>query len=124
MKDRYHYLLLVLLALAVGVAFLEGPGFGDDLTYWSFAFDLHERGLQAWQRHSFHDLRWPVWGVCWVLQGLFGFGPLSYYGVPLIYLAAGAGLSFTFARRLTGSERVAWAGAIGFLFHPLLDSIC
>jgi hypothetical protein len=115
---------LVLVAFAVGVLFLQNPQLGDDFTYWSFAFDLHERGLAAWQRHSFHDLRWPVWGVCWVLQGVLGYGPVSYYGVPLLYLAAGAGLSFTFARRLTGSLRVGWAGAIAFLFHPLLDSVC
>ena len=89
MKDRYHYLLLALLAILVGVLFLQDPGFGDDFTYWSFAFDLHERGLSAWQKWSFHDLRWPVWGVCWVLQGLFGFGLVAYYGEPILYLIVG-----------------------------------
>ena len=68
MRLRWHLFAVTLVALAIGLLFLQEPGFGDDLTYWSFAFDLHERGLVAWQKASFHDLRWPVWGVCWVLQ--------------------------------------------------------
>lgn len=123
MKDRYHFLLLVLLAAIVGIAFLEGPGFGDDLTYWSFGFDLHERGLSAWQRHSFHDLRWPVWGVCWVLQGILGFGITSYYGEPLFYLALGTVLSFWLGRKLLGSIAGGWACAVAMLFQPLLDPV-
>ncbi len=119
-----HLVAVVLVALAVGVLFLQEPGFGDDLTYWSFAFDLHERGLVAWQVGSFHDLRWPVWGVCWVLQAMFGPGLASYYGVPLLYLAAGAVLAFVFAHRLSQSLGVAWAAAIAFTFHPLLDTVC
>ncbi len=119
-----HCLLLVLAAVAVGLGFLQEPGFGDDLTYWSFAFDLHEQGLKAWQIHSFHDLRWPVWGVCWLLQKVFGFGLASYYGVPIIYMTGGALLSFTFARKLTRSLATAWIAALAFLLHPLLDTVC
>jgi hypothetical protein len=120
---KLHLALLTLLAAGIGLLFLREPGFGDDLTYWSFAFDLHERGLRAWQRHSFHDLRWPVWGVCWVLQGIFGPGVLSFYGEPLLYLSAGAGLAFTFGRLITGSVGTAWACGIAFAFHPLLDTV-
>lgn len=124
MKLRWHLLALVLVAFAVGLLFLQEPGFGDDLTYWSFAFDLHERGLIAWQKGSFHDLRWPVWGVSWLLQAAFGPGLLSYYGVPLLYLAAGAMLAFAFARRAQATIGTAWAAGLAFLFHPLLDTVC
>ncbi|MGB8165934.1 MAG: hypothetical protein WCF18_00480 [Chthoniobacteraceae bacterium] len=124
MKTRWHLLALVAVAFTVGLLFLREPGFGDDLTYWSFAFDLHERGIVAWQKGSFHDLRWPVWGVCWVLQGIFGFGLTSYYGEPLLYLAGGAALGFGFGKKLTSSGAVGWACGIAFLFHPLLDSVC
>ena len=113
-----------LLAAAVCVAFIREPGFGDDFTYWSFAFDLHERGLAAWQRHSFHDLRWPVWGVCWLLQALLGIGILSYYGEPVVYLVAGALLALSFGRKLFGTAAAACACSIAFLFHPLLDTVC
>ena len=123
MKDRFHIYLLALLAFLVGVLFLQEPGFGDDLTYWSFGLDLHERGLHAWQRHSFHDLRWPVWGVCWSLQGLLGFGVASFYGEPIFYLIAGSLLGFALGRKLLGSAAAGWACAIAFLFLPLLDSV-
>lgn len=124
MKPCLHRLLVGLLALVVGLLFLQEPGFGDDLTYWSFAFDLHERGLEAWQRHSFHDLRWPVWGVCWVLQTVFGVGIASYYGTSIFYLILGALLASVFGRALFHSESGGWACAIAFLFQPLLDSVC
>jgi hypothetical protein len=123
MKTRHHLLAVILLAFIVGMAFLREPGFGDDLTYWTFAFDLHERGFDAWQVKSFHDLRWPVWGVCWLLQPIFGYHLASFYGVPLLYLAAGASIAFVFGKRVLGSVPFAWACAIAFLFHPLLDSV-
>lgn len=123
MKGRFHFYLLALLAFGVGVFFLQEPGFGDDLTYWSFGFDLHERGLHAWQRHSFHDLRWPVWGVCWALQGLLGFGIASFYGEPIFYLIAGSLIGFAFGKKLLGTPAAGWACAIAFLFQPLLDSV-
>ncbi len=124
MKLRWHLFAVVIVAFAIGLLFLQEPGFGDDLTYWSFAFDLHERGLVAWQKGSFHDLRWPVWGVSWLIQAIAGPGLLSYYGVPLLHLAAGAVLAFVFTGRLGGTAGVAWAAAIAFSFHPLLDTIC
>lgn len=123
MKTRWHLLALAVVAIGAGLLFLQEPGFGDDLTYWSFAFDLGERGLAAWQRHSFHDLRWPVWGVCFLLQKICGIGLASYYGEPLLYLAGGAALAFAFGKKLTGSAAVAWACGIAFLYHPLLDSV-
>ena len=118
-----HYVALVLLACGVGALFLREPGFGDDFTYWSFAFDLHERGLRAWQVQSFHDLRWPVWIWCWIFQAIFGFGVAAYYGVPLLYLSVGAVVAFVFGRRVLRSSAAGWACAIAFLFHPLLDSV-
>ena len=124
MKTRTHLLALVLVAFAVGLAFLQEPGFGDDFTYWSFAFDLHERGIIAWQKASFHDLRWPVWGVSWLIQAALGPGLIAYYAVPLLYLAGGAVLAFVFGRKATQSTGIAWVCGIAFLFHPLLDTIC
>ncbi len=123
MKDRYHYLLLALFAILVGVLFIQPPGFGDDCTYWSFAFDLHEKGRDAWQVDSFHDLRWPVWGVCWALQGLLGFGTASYYGEPFFYFIAASCFGFSMGKRLLGSAAAGWACAIAFLFQPLLDTV-
>lgn len=124
MKDRTHLVLVALFAALVGLLFLQEPGFGDDLTYWTQALEVHERGELAWERGSFHDLRWPVWGVCWVLQRTIGLGIASYYGEPLIYLAIGAMLAFVLGKRLLGTAAAGWAGAAAFLFHPLLDSIC
>lgn len=124
MKDRTHLLLVALMAVAAGLAFLREPGFGDDLTYWTQALEVQERGAKAWERASFHDLRWPVWGVCWALQHVLGLGLASYYGVPLLYLALGAMLAFALGKKLLGSASAGWAGAIAFAFHPLLDSIC
>ncbi|RYD61190.1 MAG: hypothetical protein EOP84_36055, partial [Verrucomicrobiaceae bacterium] len=119
-----HLLGVVLLATLVWAIFLREPGLGDDFTYWSFAFELHERGVkEAWSQYSFHNLRWPVWGVSWLLQAIFGAGLFAYYGVPLIYLSAGALLAFTFGRLITGSLGLSWAAAIAFLFHPLLDTV-
>jgi hypothetical protein len=123
MKTWKHLLALIGVAFVIGLLFLREPGFGDDLTYWSFAFDLHERGLKAWQVGSFHDLRWPVWGVCWVLQAIFGFGLVSFYGVPLLYLAGGAVLGFTFGKKILGSAAAGWACGVAFLFQPLLDTV-
>jgi hypothetical protein len=124
MKLRWHYLLVAMAALFISALFLRGPGFGDDLTYWAQAFDMHERGAKSIERYSFHDLRWPVWGVCWAIQGVVGFGMGSFHGEPLFYLTLGALLAFAIGRQLLQSVAAGWAGAIGFLFHPLLDSIC
>lgn len=124
MKLRWHYVLVALLALLISISFLRGPGFGDDLTYWTQAFDMHERGAVSIERYSFHDLRWPVWGVAWVIQGMVGYGMGSFHGVPLFYMTLGALLAFTFGRMLLQSTAAGWAGAIGFVFHPLLDSVC
>jgi hypothetical protein len=124
MNPRLHLPLVALLALLVGVLYLQEPGFGDDLTYWAQAFDTHETKLRSLDRSSFHDLRWPVWGVCWAIQAVADYGIISYYGEPLLYLMLGASLAFVLGRRLLGSAPAGWAGAIAFLYHPLLDSVC
>ncbi len=118
-----HLLWLSLLVLVLTVVFLQEPGFGDDFTYWNFAFRLHEHGLSAWLKGSFHDLRWPVWGICWALQGIVGQGLLSFYGQPAFYLAAGSALAFTFGRLVSNSLRIAWACGLVFFFQPLLDTV-
>lgn len=124
MKLAWHYLLVGLMAVLLGILYLREPGFGDDLTYWTQAFEMHEQGPASIERSSFHDLRWPVWGVCWVIQAIFGFGASSFYGEPFFYTAVGAILAFGIGRRLLDSTAAGWAGAMAFIFHPLLDSIC
>ena len=126
MRKRWslHLLLLCLFTLGLSVIFVREPGFGDDLTYWTVAYDLHAIGLKAWNIASFHDLRWPVWGVCWLLQGLGLQGFPSYAGVAMIYLTVGSAVAFTFARLMTGSIRFSWAAGLAFLFCPLLDTVC
>src|SRR4051794_2107979 len=123
MKLRLHLFLVALVAVAVGLIFLDEPKFGDDFTYWYHAFNLHERGMAAWSKDSFHQLRWPVWGVCWVLQGVFGPGLISYYGTPFLYLILGALGAFVVGWMLFARPGLAWACVLAFLFHPLLDTL-
>ncbi|MDQ6623957.1 MAG: hypothetical protein M3Y86_10815, partial [Verrucomicrobiota bacterium] len=123
LSPRLHMLLLAAVVAALGACFLQEPVLGDDLTYWNFAYNLHALGLTAWPRLDFYSLRWPVWGVCWLLQALCGPGLASYWGVALIYLGAGAALSFFFARRLTSSVLAGWSCGLVFLFHPFLDAV-
>ncbi len=111
------------LGLLMPLLFLQAPGLGDDLTYWQLAFELHEEGWKAWDHSSFHDLRWPVWGLSWILQGIAGPGLIGYYGVPMFYCALGACFVFRFGRLLYRSETLALLGAALFLFHPLLNPI-
>jgi len=120
---RTHLLLLSLLALLTGVIFLDEPKFGDDFTYWFHAFTLHERGFDGWAKNSFHQIRWPVWGICWVFQGILGPGLISYYAPPYIYLIGGSILSFLIGNRLFTKKAAGWACGIAFLFHPLIDSL-
>lgn len=88
------------------------------------ALAVHEKGLGAWNPLSFYDLRWPVWGVCWLLQGLGFAGLLSFWGEPIIYLAAGAVLIFLLSCRLTSGLAFASCAALAFIFHPFLDPVC
>ncbi len=110
-------------AALLGVSYLGEPLLGDDLTYWSFARALHENGLSAWGAESFYDLRWPVWGVCWLLQVFNIPGLFSFWGEPVIYLAAGAALIFFLSRSLTSSGGFAFAAAMTFVCHPFLDAV-
>ncbi len=122
MKPRIHALLLLVISLGVSFLYLSPPRFGDDFTYWCYGFDIHERGLDAWTRSGFHQLRWPVWGLCWLMQGIFGIGLASYYFAPFLFLALGALVSFAVGWKIFQKSAYAWACGTAFLFHPLLDS--
>jgi hypothetical protein len=115
--------LLFLGGFLVSWLYQTPPSLGDDLNYWGLALDLHQGVPDAWNPASFHDLRWPVWGVCWLLQCLVGYSALSYYLEPMVYLGAGAVLVRALAREIGASERVALVAGILFLFHPQLDSV-
>ncbi len=120
----WHYAALVLVSVLVGVLYVHEPGFGDEITYWALAFDLHEIGRSGWSVASFHDLRWPVWGISWLWQGLFGTGGLpSFYAGPIFYLAAGAAVAFSFGRLLLRTAWGGWLCAGAYLAAPLLDTV-
>ncbi|MEI8233671.1 MAG: hypothetical protein WCH57_03185 [Verrucomicrobiota bacterium] len=121
--SRTDRLAVGLLALGVFLLFLQGPGLGDDFQYWWMAADLHLRGAAAWSPQGFHFLRWPLWGMSWVLQGVFGPGLVSYYGVPFFYLTSGALLAFLLGARVFQNRAAAWGCALAYLFHPLLDDV-
>lgn len=122
MKLWIHALLVAVLAIAAAVLSLEEPQFGDDLSYWSYGFNVHESGLSAWTKDGFHQLRWPVWGMCWLAQGVFGFGLASYYFTPLLVLALGALCAFGVGWAIFRKLPHAWGCAILFVFHPLIDA--
>lgn len=125
MTQRFHKLDLpavVLTALAAMLLSLKGPGLGDDFQYWYTAWGIHERGMAAWNT-EFHTLRWPVWGVCWVLQAIFGPGLLSFYGVPFFYLSLGSILAYLIGLDLFKSRQAAWGAVLLYVFHPLLNSV-
>ncbi len=121
--ERWHYVALIFVSLLVGILFLQEPGFGDELTYWRLAFGLHHKGAAAWSAQSFHALRWPLWGVSWLWQGVFGAGLASYYCAPLFYLVAAACLAFAFGKIVLRSVAGAWVCATALLFHPVLDVV-
>lgn len=116
-------ILLFLGGFLVSWIYQTPPSLGDDLNYWGLAFDLHHAVPGAWNPDSFHDLRWPVWGLCWLLQIPFGFSALSYYLQPMVYLGAGAVVVWLLAREIGASDRVAILAGVVFLFHPQLDSV-
>ncbi|MDQ2919086.1 MAG: hypothetical protein M3R10_04330 [Verrucomicrobiota bacterium] len=126
MQKRFsiHLLSFGVLATALGLCFLREPLLGDDVTYWSTALAVHENGLSAWGAQSFYDLRWPVWGVCWLLQTFGLAGLFSFWGEPILYLAAGAALVFLLSRCLTSSCLFAFCAGLAFIFHPFLDPVC
>lgn len=119
---KLDLIAVILLAIAVALLFLKAPGLGDDFQYWYTAWGIHEQGVAGWGL-AFHDLRWPVWGLCWVLQGIFGPGLVSFYGVPIFYLSIGAVLIYLIALRLFDTRSAAWAGVVAYLFHPLLNPV-
>ncbi|MDD5199012.1 MAG: hypothetical protein PHC88_04355 [Terrimicrobiaceae bacterium] len=116
-------ILLFLGGFLVCWIYQAPPSLGDDLNYWGLAFDLHHGVPDAWSPGSFHDLRWPVWGLCWLLQIPFGFSALSYYLEPMIYLGASAAIVYLLAREVGATEPIAFLAGILLLFHPQLDSL-
>lgn len=123
MKRILTPLALFFGAFLVSWLYQTPPSLGDDLNYWGLAFDLHHGIEGAWSTTSFHDLRWPVWGLCWLLQIPFGYSALSYYLEPMVYLGAGAVVVWLLALEVGASRRVALVAGILFLFHPQLDSV-
>lgn len=121
--SRTDRLAVALAALGVFLLFLQGPGLGDDFQYWWMAADLHLRGAEAWNPVGFHFLRWPVWGVAWLLQGILGLGAASYYGVPLFYVVCGGLLAFALGARVFTNRAAAWGCALAWLLHPLLNDV-
>jgi hypothetical protein len=119
----FHFLAVILASIAAGVLFIHEPGFGDELGYWSLAFDLHDIGGHAWSVNSFHDLRWPVWGVNWLWQACFGPGLASFYCTPILYLVAASLIIFAFGRLVLRSLGGAWACVISLWFIPELDAV-
>jgi hypothetical protein len=122
-RGKLAYVGVALVAVVVGVAFLRNPKLGDDFTYWRLAFELHDHIPEAWSAKSFHALRWPVWGVSWLIQSVVGPGLFSFYGVPLLYLMLGAMLAYGLAQHVLGDAKAGWMAAIAYLFHPLIDSV-
>lgn len=120
-REIASWLLLFFLAIGVSLFYAGGPGLGDDINYWGLAMNLHEGVPQAWDPRSFHDLRWPVWGLIWLLQVPFGFSAASYYLQPAIYLGAGAVLVFYMAGQVGLSFSLRWCAGLFFILHPLLD---
>lgn len=118
-------LLACLFFFAAGVAvslfYHQAPTLGDDIGYWGLALDLHQGVPNAWNPDSFHDLRWPVWGLCWLLQFVFGYTSASYFLQPAVYLGAGAVLVYLLAREIGFSPAMRGMAGVLFLFHPLLD---
>ncbi|MDD5350520.1 MAG: hypothetical protein PHQ12_09950, partial [Chthoniobacteraceae bacterium] len=62
-------------------------------------------------------------GLAWILQGIFGPGAVSYYGIPLFYVVCGGLLAFVLGARVFENRAAAWGCAIAYLFHPLLDDV-
>ena len=122
MKLWTHALLLALLAFAACQLSIEEPQFGDDFAYWGYGYNVHERGLAAWTDDGFHQLRWPIWGGCWLAQGLFGMGLASYYFVPFAVLILGSVCAFTLGWIIFQRKSLAWACGVLFIFHPIFDT--
>lgn len=120
-RDPAAFALLCGLSAVVSWWFWQPPRLGDDLDYWSLAMNLRMGVPGAWDSDSFHDLRWPVWGLCWLLMGPLGVSAASYFLQPLVYLAAGACLVFWIAGRTGLGFWGRFAAGVLFLFHPLVD---
>jgi len=114
-------LFFIAAGIAVSLFYHQAPTLGDDIGYWGLAMDLHQHVPNAWNADSFHDLRWPVWGLCWLLQFIFGYSSASYYLQPALYLGAGALLVFQLGKEIGFTPAMRWTAGILFLFHPLLD---
>jgi hypothetical protein len=116
------YVALACLAFLVCWIYRQPPRLGDDLDYFRLATELRMGVDRAWSEDSFHDLRWPVWGLIWLLSGIFGAGPEAYYLQPALYLAAGAGLVFWLAGRVGLPLWGRVCAGVFFVMHPMVDA--
>lgn len=114
---------VAMMAACVFFAYLGRPGLGDDFTYWKTGFNTAMGNEDAWRPTSFHDLRWPVWGMVHLYTRIFGPGLVPFYAVPLTYLIAGSLLAFFIGRHVAGGEAAGFTAALLFTMHPLLDSV-
>ena len=120
-KWWWHALLVALAAFGATLLSVREPQFGDDFKYWTYGYNVHEQGLAGWTDDGFHQLRWPIWGLLWLAQSLFGYGPASYYFQPFLMIMLGSVCAFTLGRILFQRPSLAWCCAVLFMFHPIFD---
>jgi len=121
MKLWIHAFLVALVAFGATLLSLREPQFGDDFKYWTYGYNVHEQGLSAWTEDGFHQLRWPIWGLLWVGQGIFGNGPASYYFQPFVMMMLGSVCAFVLGWLVFRRTGLAWACGVLFMFHPIFD---
>jgi hypothetical protein len=119
----FHLAGVLLLTAAVFTIFLQRPGLGDDFSYWKVGYGLAENLRGAWRTGNFHDLRWPVWGLCWLFFKLTGSSLAAYYAPPLLILSLSAATVFLVTHRIGNRLLPAWGATGLFLLNPLVDAV-
>ena len=114
----------LIAATVVGTLYLREPWLGDDLEYWGFAVHFHEPRFGSALDEGFHALRWPVWGVIWLVQHVLPKGLPSYYAQPVIYFTLGAFVIWLWSQKVFGGKSgLAGLAMVVYLFHPLLANV-